>query len=141
VADVSSGRGKLIREGLKIALHHPIGGVGIGGFRRAYADRVGLAGANPRAASHTTPVTVAAETGLVGLILLVWLVFAVLAIPFRRIGASGGGQASLVLGLTLLAIGVHSLGYNALFEDPMAWAALGLAVVAARGRDAEEPAA
>jgi hypothetical protein len=32
----------------------------------------------------------------------------------------------------LLAIGVHSLGYNALFEDPLAWAALGLAVLASR---------
>ena len=137
VADATSGRGKLIREGIKIALHHPVGGVGIGGFRHAYANRVGLTGANPRVASHTTPVTVAAETGIVGFALLAWLAIVVLVIPFRNVSRTVAGQASLVLGLVLVAIGVHSIGYNALFEDPMAWGALGLAVVAARGREEE----
>jgi O-antigen ligase len=132
VADVTSGRGKLIKEGVKIALHHPAQGVGIGGFRRAYADRVGLLGPSPRVASHTTPITIAAETGIVGLLLFGWLVVAALSVPFRRVGPALRDQASLALGLTLVAIGVHSLGYNALFEDPLAWAALGLAVLAAR---------
>ena len=40
----------------------------------------------------------------------------------------------IVLGLTLLAIGVHSLGYNSLFEDPMTWGALGLAACLAGAR-------
>src|SRR5205823_2637567 len=113
--------------------------VGIGGFRRAYANRVGLRGNEPqRAASHTTPVTVAAEEGIVGFALFVWLALAALAGPFRRLGGSLAGVTSLVLGLTLLAIAVHSVGYNALFEDPMAWAALGLAVCVARAvRDGE----
>ena len=63
----SSGRAKLVTNGLEIALHHPVGGVGIGGFKRAYADRVGLKGREPKkAASHNTAVTVAAETGLPG---------------------------------------------------------------------------
>jgi O-antigen ligase len=132
LADATSGRGKLIKEGLRIALHHPVEGVGIGGFRRAYAKRVGLLGPSPRVASHTTPVTVVAETGIVGLLLFAWLTLAALSVPFRRVGPALRDQASLVLGLTLLAIGVHSLGYNALFEDPLAWAALGLAVLASR---------
>ena len=138
LADVTSGRGRLIKEGVRIALHHPVQGVGIGGFRRAYADRVGLLGPSPRVVSHTTPVTVAAETGIVGLALLAWLVVAALGVPFRRVGPALRDQASLALGLTLVAIGVHSLGYNSLFEDPLAWAALGLAVLAARAP--EEPA-
>jgi putative inorganic carbon (HCO3(-)) transporter len=132
LADATSGRGKLIREGIQIAVHHPVEGVGVGGFRRAYADRIGLAGPSPRVASHTTPVTVAAETGVVGLLLLAWLALAALQVFFRRPGPSLRSQASLVLGLALLAIGVHSLGYNALFEDPLAWAALGLGVLVAR---------
>jgi hypothetical protein len=132
LADATSGRGKLIKEGLRIALHHPVEGVGIGGFRRAYAKRVGLLGPSPRVASHTTPVTVVAETGIVGLLLFAWLTLAALSVPFRRVGPALRDQAALVLGLTLLAIGVHSLGYNALFEDPLAWAALGLAVLASR---------
>jgi hypothetical protein len=132
LADATSGRGKLIREGARITLDHPVQGVGIGGFRRAYADRVGLLGPSPRVASHTTPVTVAAEMGFVGLLLLIWLAVAALLIPFRRVGPSLRDQASVALGLTLVAIGVHSLGYNALFEDPLAWGALGLVALAAR---------
>ena len=36
-----------------------------------------------------------------------------------------GERTALVAGLTLGAIAVHSLFYNAFFEDPLAWAALG----------------
>jgi hypothetical protein len=135
VADTTSGRGKLITEGIRIAVHHPLGGVGVGGFKRAYADRVGLPGKEPkRAASHTTPVTVAAEEGIVGFGLFVWLVVATLLLAFGRNGRPRYEEAALVLGLTLLAIGVHSLGYNSLFEDPMTWGALGLASCLAGAR-------
>ena len=69
--DATSGRSSLVANGIRIAAHHPLTGVGVGGFKRAYADRVKLKGKDPKkAASHTTPVTVAAETGLVGLALL-----------------------------------------------------------------------
>jgi hypothetical protein len=141
LADSTSGRGKLIREGIQIAIHHPVWGVGIGGFIRAYADRVGLAGRAPKtAASHTSVVTVAAEEGIVGLALLVWLAVAGLALPFRYAGRSLRGRTALVLGLVLLAISVHSLGYNALFEDPTMWGALGLAACLARAPREEEAA-
>ena len=129
VASATGGRGKLITEGIKIAFDHPAGGVGIGGFKRAYADRVGLPGQEPkRAASHTTPVTVAAEEGVSGFLLFVWLAVTALWVPVRRLPAT----VPLVLGLTLFAVGVHSLGYNALFEDPLAWGAVGLAAFVAR---------
>ena len=59
---------------MKVALHHPVIGVGVGGFKRAYADLAHLKGKEPKAAaSHTTPITVAAENGLPGLLLFVWL--------------------------------------------------------------------
>ena len=143
LADATSGRGKLVSEGIRIALDSPVGGVGIGGFVRAYADRTGLNGRDPkRAASHTTVVTVAAETGVIGLALLLWLTVAALGLPFRGARRSGvAAPASLVLGLTLLAISVHSLGYNALFEDPMTWAALGLAACVARAGGSAAPPA
>jgi hypothetical protein len=46
------------------------------------------------------------------------------------------------VGLTLGAIGVHSLFYNALFEDPITWALLGLAAltIARRREPVGEPA-
>ncbi len=137
----TSGRAGLVSNGLKIAADHPVLGVGTGGFKRAYADRTGLQGRDPKkAASHSTPVTVAAETGIPGVALLAWLAFASLATAFRSRGRSAAGGAALAAGLTLGAIAVHSLFYNALFEDPTTWGLLGLiALVAARSAE-EEPA-
>ena len=48
--------------------------------------------------------------------------------------AAGRGFTSRVafaVGLTLLAITVHSLFYNAFFEDPLTWALLGFTGLAA----------
>jgi putative inorganic carbon (hco3(-)) transporter len=138
---VTSDRAGLVANGLRIAADHPVAGVGTGGFRRAYAERTGLPGRDPkRAASHSTPVTVAAETGLLGVALLAWLGFASLAAAFRARRRADAARLALAAGLTLGAIAVHSLFYNALFEDPTTWALLGLvALVAARPR--EEPVA
>jgi O-antigen ligase len=129
----SSGRAKLVTQGIRIALHNPVEGVGVGGFKRAYADRVGLKGKEPKkAASHNTAVTVAAETGIPGLLLLGWLVFAALFATLRRAGAAFKGRACLAIAAALAAIGVHSLFYNALFEDPTFWGLLALTAACAR---------
>jgi putative inorganic carbon (hco3(-)) transporter len=129
----SGGRFKLVKNGLAIAAHHPVQGVGIGGFKRAYARRTGLKGKEPKAAaSHDTPVTVAAETGIVGLALFAWLLIAVFVLAFRRVALGMfPGRVALILGVVLAAIGVHSLFYNAFFEDPIAWGVFGLAPLAA----------
>jgi O-antigen ligase len=130
---VTSGRSKLVSNGVKIAVHHPVAGVGVGGFRHAYAKRAHLRGKEPKAAaSHDTPITVAAETGLPGLALFAWFIVVALALAFRRVDRDFVGRAALVFGLILVAIGVHSLFYNAFFEDPTVWGVLGLAAVAAR---------
>ncbi len=121
-------RASLVKGGIRIALDHPLGGVGIGGFTKSYAARHALVGLSAKkAASHTTPVTVAAETGIPGFLLFAWLAIAGFMLAFRRASLVGAGVPALAFGLTLLAIAVHSLGYNALFEDPMGWGALGLA--------------
>jgi O-Antigen ligase len=135
----TGGRSKLVSNGIRVALHHPLIGVGTGGFRGAYAKLTHLKGAEPKAAaSHDTPITVAAETGLPGLALLAWLVFVAFTVPFRRNRVRGPtGRARLGLGLALVAIVVHSLFYDALFEDPLFWGALALSAVAARAEVAE----
>jgi putative inorganic carbon (HCO3(-)) transporter len=138
----TGGRSTLVSKGLRLAVHHPLLGVGVGGFKRAYADLTGLHGKNPKAAaSHTTPITVAAETGLPGLALLAWLVIVGLLTPFRRLGAGFDGSARLAFGLALIAILVHCVFYNALFEDPTFWALLALAVVGGRADGAAEATA
>lgn len=137
----TGGRARLVTNGVKVALDHPVAGVGAGGFRRAYADRVGLKGREPKAAvSHDTPVTVAAETGIVGLALFAWLLAAAAATPMRRWKPGPLGRARLAFGLGLLAIVVHSLFYDSLFEDPLFWGLLALGAVAARAADVEAEA-
>ena len=139
--NATSGRASLVGNGIRIARDHPLAGVGVGSFKRAYADRTGLRGREPRkAASHSTPVTVAAETGFPGLALLVWLGLAALLATARGSHHGDAGRAALAVGLTLGAIGVHSFFYNALFEDPMTWALLGLAALTAARRREEQPA-
>jgi O-antigen ligase len=125
--NASSGRYSLVANGIRIAVHNPVAGVGVGGFKRAYAQRTGLRGKDPKkAASHDTAVTVAAETGLVGFALFVWTVGALLALGYRRRARS----VPLIAGLGLAAVLCHSLFYNAFFEDPMTWALMGLVAVA-----------
>ena len=140
LSHVTSGRSTLVSKGVKVAVHHPVIGVGVGGFRRAYSDLAHLRGKEPKAAaSHTTPVTVAAELGLPGLLLFAWLVAVALYTAFRRIVPTFDGAARLAFGLALVAILVHCLFYNALFEDPAFWGLLALVVVAPR-RLVEAPA-
>jgi hypothetical protein len=114
-------------DGVELAARHPLLGLGTGGFREARAT-----------ASHDTPITVAAETGFTGLALLAWLVLAAVVVCFRRnTGRSSGDRARLAFGLALVALVVHSLFADTLFQDPLFWGALGLAAVATR---AEVPA-
>jgi O-antigen ligase len=130
---VTSGRANLVGQGIRIALDHPVIGVGAGGFSREYAHRRGITGKDPkRVASHTTPVTVAAEEGIVGLALLVWLVAAALLATLRGLGNGFTSRVALATGIVLLAIAVHSLFYAAFFEDPMTWALLGLVGLSSR---------
>ena len=129
---VTSGRSNLVSQGLHIAIDHPVVGIGVGGFRRAYAERTGVKGTDPkRVASHTMPITVAAEGGIVGLALLCWLVVAALAATLLRLGVGFTSRTSLAIGVALVAITVHSFFYAAFFEDPLTWSLLGLVGVVA----------
>jgi hypothetical protein len=127
VADLSAVADARTSDGVELAARHPLVGVGTGAFRAARAD-----------ASHDSPITVAAETGVPGIACLAWLVLAAVVVCFRRNAARGAtGRARLAFGLALVALAVHSLFADTLFQDPLFFAALGLAAVAAR---AEVPA-
>ena len=130
---ITSGRANLVGQGIRISLDHPVLGVGAGGFSREYARRLGIPGRDPkRVASHTTPVTVAAEVGVVGLGLLAWLAVAAFLATLRGLGRGFTSRVALATGVVLVAIAVHSLFYAAFFEDPMTWALLGLVGFVAR---------
>ncbi|MGZ4462071.1 MAG: O-antigen ligase family protein [Gaiellaceae bacterium] len=137
----TSGRASLVSNGIRIAVDHPVFGVGLSGFRREYAKLAHLRGKAPKkAASHTTPITVAAEGGVIGLALYGWLLAALFLTVFRRLGRGFEHDVSLAIGLAAGAIVVHSLSYANFFEDPTIWALFGLAPLVARAR-AEVPAA
>jgi O-antigen ligase len=128
---ITSDRANLVSKGLRIAVEHPLVGVGIGGFQHAYGELTGIKGAKlGKVASHTAPVTVAAETGIAGLAAYAWLLAVALLAAFQRIGSSFSGKVQFVCALALTAIAVHSLFYASFFEDPMMWGFLAILVAA-----------
>ena len=123
----TSDRAGLIYNGVRIAIRNPVVGVGVGGFRRAYADLTHLRGKEPKkAASHDTPVTVVAESGGIGLALFAWVLAAAFAGLIRSRGDRFANRVVLTVALALAAIGIHSLFYDHFFEDATTWGLLGL---------------
>jgi O-antigen ligase len=128
------GRSALVWNGLRIAVDHPVFGVGVGAFEHAYLESYEPPPGLENPVSHTTPVTIVAETGVVGLALFGWLLVAAALVALRRLRRE---TPSLTLtrvtaGVCVATIFVHSLFYNAFLEDPMTWGFLALAVLVGR---------
>jgi O-antigen ligase len=131
----SSGRFDLVTGGLQLWGDRPLWGYGSGGFANAF-DRHRLAkdssfGAPTTTKSHTAPLTVAAEQGLIGLAAFAAFLIAAFSAVFRRVGAEGGrpgAVARIAVAAAFTAIFIHSLAYAAFVEDPLTWVLLGLAV-------------
>jgi O-antigen ligase len=137
----TSGRASLVANGVRIAADHPLAGVGVGGFKRAYANRVGYKGKEPkRAASHNALVTVAAEAGIPGLVLLLWLLGVAIFASVRRAGSSWRGRAAAWTAATIAAIVLHSLFYSALLEDAIFWGLLAACALWVRSASATSTA-
>jgi O-antigen ligase len=124
----TSGRSRLVRVTWPVIRDHPLVGVGVGSQPAAsHADAKTRLGAR-KDASHTTPLTVAAELGVVGV--LAYL--ALLAAAGRALSAVVARRRALGLGLAavFLVLFLHSLFYSGFFEDPIMWGTLGLAAAA-----------
>jgi O-antigen ligase len=122
--EATSGRSRLVTVTLDAFAARPLAGVGVGGQPRASADQSGR-GSPSRNASHTTPLTMLAEGGVVGFALYLWTLAAAawaLLLATRRDRAFGIGLAAV-----LLALFVHSLLYAGFFEDPLTWGVLAIA--------------
>ncbi len=121
--DVTSGRSRLVDITFEAFKLRPGVGVGIGGQPAASAEAIGRRSAR-RNASHTTPLTVLAELGLVGFGIYLWMLAAVgwallLVARVERTFALG-------LAAVLSVLFVHSLLYAGFFEDPLTWGVFGL---------------
>jgi O-antigen ligase len=122
--EVTSGRSRLVEITLDAFRINPAVGVGIGGQPLASAEENGRR-TSRRSASHTTPLTVLAELGVVGFALYAWLLVATawaLLLVARRSRLLGLGLAGV-----LVVLFVHSLLYAGFFEDPLTWGVLGIA--------------
>ncbi|HEX6388071.1 MAG TPA: O-antigen ligase family protein [Solirubrobacteraceae bacterium] len=125
----TSGRYDLIKGGLELFEQKPLEGQGSGAFARVYRREQKTSSQRAASASHTIPVTVAAEQGVPGL--LVYLALLVLA--FRRLlRGVRGALPRMALAAMFSAVVVHTMMYAAFLEDPLTWALLGVGVAFAR---------
>jgi O-antigen ligase len=128
---LTGGRYYLVQTGVRMFDRHPVAGIGLAGFPLAFPHyRTTHAAVLTLIDSHTTVITVAAEQGLIGLAAFAFLLVTFFATTLRkrRFGADRRlylWQASLVG--CVVAVFVHSLTYNAFFEDPYMWVFMALA--------------
>src|SRR5207302_1048510 len=90
------------------------------------------------AASHTIPITIAAEQGVVGLGLYLLL----LIVAFGRLGrAVRGSPARAAILAAFAGLVVHTLLYAAFLEDPLVWTLLAVGTALAAAGAAGAPSA
>ncbi len=136
----TSGRTPLVRGGADLFADRPLGGYGSGAFERAYRRSERPRDPEAATASHTIPITVAAEQGIIGLLAYLALLAAALTRLLRGAAAS---PARAAVAAAFAALLFHTLVYAAFLEDPLTWALLGIgtALAAAAPRPAPLPAA
>jgi O-antigen ligase len=125
------GRSKLVEGGLELWADRPLHGFGSGSFQEEYRRKRDLTRPSDVTASHTTPITVAAEQGLFGLALYVVLV----VVALRTLLA--GARASLArvfFAAAFVALVVHTIFYAAFLEDPTTWVLLAAGAALAAGQ-------
>jgi len=155
----TSGRANLVQGGLDLFAERPIQGYGSGSFQHAYSTHR----ANkdiPVSVSHTEPVTVLAEQGLLGFILYIALIVVALwtmtsgirgppvgnqegesengaSLPRPQDSPSWLLAARAAVLAAFVALLVHTMSYAGFFEDPITWVllAIGASLAAPAVRD------
>jgi len=125
---VTSDRIPILQVTWPVYAAHPVVGVGIGSQPLMSRQEEDARKRKSKNVSHTTPLTVAAELGTIGLIAyLVFLAALGRAIleAWRRYRALG-----IALAGCLTALAVQSLFYGGFFEDPFVWGIAGVAAAA-----------
>jgi O-antigen ligase len=124
---VSAGRGSVLSGGARLFADRPVQGFGSGSFEIEYHRHNPDSG--PLTASHTTPVTIAAEQGLIGELPYLALIVAALVVLMR---GTRGDPARAAIAAAFVALVVHTLFYADFLEDPSTWVLLSLGVALAR---------
>jgi len=137
----TSGRANLVSGGIDLFGERPLQGYGSGSFQAAYREHAAKHDA-PVSVSHTEPITVGAEQGLVGL--LAYLALIVAALWTMASGLFGGvpapGPARQAVLAAFVALLVHTMAYAGFFEDPIAWVLLAVGASLAAAPAVRDPA-
>ena len=110
--------------GLDLAEDRPIAGWGSGAFGRAFYDHIERARTT---VSHSEPITVAAEQGVIGFAAYLALLVTGLATLFG--GAVRSSLARSAVAACFVVLLWDSFGYTGFAIDPAMWALLALGVV------------
>jgi O-antigen ligase len=127
-SNATSGRAKLVEGGLRLFADRPVQGFGPGSFAQEYRTHEHVTSDSATSASHTIPVTVAAEQGVVGLALYLALLVSAFAVLFRGAGRS---PPRIALAACFAALVLHTFAYADFLEDPETWLLLGIGVALA----------
>jgi putative inorganic carbon (HCO3(-)) transporter len=158
-----SGRGSLVSGGADLFAERPLWGYGSGSFQAAYKEHRENKDA-PVTVSHTEPVTVAAEQGLIGLVAYLSLIVVALGTLGKGLWSGGARAAGPVSDTTpaptgagpasspptalaaraavlaaFVALLVHTLAYAGFFEDPITWVLLAVGASLAHAATGDDP--
>lgn len=128
---VSAGRTSLIGGGAHLFRDRPLWGFGSGSFETEYLCRIKhRCGPQPStsqtlSASHTIPITIAAEQGLIGALSYLALVVVAIAVLLNR---ARRDPARVAVAAAFIALVFHTLLYADFLEDPATWTLLGIGV-------------
>jgi putative inorganic carbon (HCO3(-)) transporter len=118
----SSGRAGLVSGGLHMFGNRPLWGYGSGSFETEYR-KTHPTTSTTLSASHTIPITIAAEQGLIGEIPYLALVIVAAAM---LLGGARRNPARAAVAAAFLALVFHTLLYADFLEDPVTWTLLGI---------------
>jgi O-antigen ligase len=139
----TSGRYDLVKGGVNLFADKPLAGYGSGAFSRAYRRAEKGSAEKAVSASHTIPITIAAEQGVPGLLLYLALLATAFATLLRGVR---GDPVRAAIAAAFAALVLHTWSYASFLEDPLTWALLGMGLALSliprrRPRPAATPAA
>jgi len=128
----TSGRSRLVSVTWRVIRTHPLVGVGVGSQPLASHNESKTTLGARKDASHTTPLTVLAELGIVGFAVYLWLLV-VASRLLARVVRERDRALGYSLAASFLVLVLHSLFYSGFFEDPLTWGVLGVAAASLVG--------
>jgi O-antigen ligase len=135
-SNATSGRASLVEGGLELFAQRPLYGYGSGSFETEFKRHNNTTAENAVSASHTIPITVASEQGILGLGLYVALLVCAFAVMFGPAGETSLGRSPprVALAACFAALVLHTWTYADFLEDPTTWTLLGIGVALVRAR-------